>query len=64
MTVLVGATYSVYKKKRKLYIMFDNYRAISDLLLDFSLTVKAAPHECVIRTKAEKLKRRRGYIQK
>ena len=38
------------------------------VLLDFSLTVKAAPHECLIRTsllkayvKAEK---RRGLIQK
>ena len=25
-------------------------RATSNILLDFSLTVKAAPHECVIRT--------------
>ena len=24
--------------------------AVSELLLDFSFTVKAAPHECVIRT--------------
>ena len=41
--------------------------ASRELLLDFSLTVKVAPHECVIRTCQTALgigKSRRGFIQK
>ena len=37
-----SATRDVYEKQ--------NYSPIIHLLLDFSLSVKAAPHECVIRT--------------
>ena len=35
---------------KKSYVCIFQKAQISSVLLDFSLSVKAAPHECVIRT--------------
>ena len=35
---------------KKITIFKFNFQILNSILLDFSLTVKAAPHKCVIRT--------------